>query len=314
MQPDLRVVLFAIVVAYVFITAFNFLVVGLYHRIRGTRPTHSRSYLITSRIGLAIAFVGFVCVLYGYFIEPRWVEVTHVEIRSPKIAKETGRVRIVQISDLHSAAKPLLEPRLPGLIAAEKPDLIVYTGDSLQRGAGFPVFRKLITDLSKIAPVYATAGNWDVATEVIGRLYQDTSVVYLEGRNVKQDVRGTPIWIAGIAQWHDDQVWPSMRGIPRSDFGIFLFHYPDGILEIANEHENIDLYLAGHTHGGQIALPFYGALTTNSIYDKRFEAGLYKVKNTWLYVNRGIGMTYGAPRVRFLARPEITVIDLVPQS
>jgi uncharacterized protein len=166
--------------------------------------------------------------------------------------------------------------------------------------------------LTKIAPVYATAGNWDVATEVVGHLYEGIPVTFLQGTHVKQDVRGSPIWIAGIGQWHDDQVWPAMRGIPRAQFSIFMFHFPDGIREIANE--KMDLYLAGHTHGGQVALPFYGALTTNSIYDKEYEAGLYKVKDTWLYVNRGIGMTSGAPRVRFLARPEITVIDLVPQG
>ena len=52
----------------------------------------------------------------------------------------------------------------------------------------------------------------------------------------------------------------------------------------------MDLYCAGHIHGGQIALPFYGALVTLSKYGKRFEAGLYRVGETWLYVNRGIGM------------------------
>jgi uncharacterized protein len=312
LQPDIRVLLFGICVAYVFITAFNFLVVGIYHRIKGDRQPHSRAYMVVSRTGLVIALIGTLCVLYGRFIEPYWLEVTHVEIRSAKIAQATGRVRIVHISDIHSIGRAGLEPRLPQVIREQKPDLIVYTGDSLARQDGLPNFRTLMTELTKIAPVYATAGNWDIATEVVGHLYEGTDVIYLEGKHVKQEVRGTPIWIAGIGQWHDDQVWGSMRGIPRSEFSIFMFHYPDGIREVANE--NIDLYCAGHTHGGQVALPFYGALTTNSIYDKEFEAGLYKVKNTWLYVNRGIGMTAGAPRVRFLARPEVTVIDLVPQS
>jgi predicted MPP superfamily phosphohydrolase len=75
-----------------------------------------------------------------------------------------------------------------------------------------------------------------------------------------------------------------------------------------------DLYCAGHTHGGQIALPFYGALITFSQFDKRFEAGLYDYKGMALYVNRGIGMEGGmAPRVRFGSRPEITVIDVTAE-
>lgn len=312
MQPDLRVILFIFCIAYIFVTALNFLIVGIYRRIRGERKPHSRIYMVVSRIGLAIAFVGFLCVLYGRYIEPYWPEVTHVEIKSPKIAKASGKVRIVHISDLHTPGTPALETKLPALIAAQKPDLIVYTGDSLSQATGLPIFQKLMKDLTQIAPVYATAGNWDVATQVLGHLYEGTSVKYLQGTNVRQDVRGTPIWIAGISQWHDDQVWPSGRGIPATDFSIFLFHFGDGIQDQAAQR--FDLYCAGHTHGGQVALPFYGALTTNSTFDKEYEAGLYRVKKTWLYVNRGIGMTSGAPRVRFLARPEITVIDLLPQS
>jgi predicted MPP superfamily phosphohydrolase len=75
---------------------------------------------------------------------------------------------------------------------------------------------------------------------------------------------------------------------------------------------HFDLYLAGHTHGGQIALPFYGALITYSRYDKKYEAGLYREGSTTLYVNRGLGLAHEPmPEARFWARPEVTVIDLV---
>jgi len=75
----------------------------------------------------------------------------------------------------------------------------------------------------------------------------------------------------------------------------------------------VDLYCAGHTHGGQVALPFYGALVTFSKYGKRFETGLYRVGETRLYVSRGIGMEGGKiPRVRFCSRPEVTVIEIHP--
>ncbi|MEJ2705392.1 MAG: hypothetical protein P8Z79_23375, partial [Sedimentisphaerales bacterium] len=76
----------------------------------------------------------------------------------------------------------------------------------------------------------------------------------------------------------------------------------------------VDLYLAGHTHGGQVALPFYGALVTLSEYGKEYESGKYQVGTTTLYVNRGIGMEGGpVPRVRFWARPEITVFEVMPK-
>ncbi len=74
---------------------------------------------------------------------------------------------------------------------------------------------------------------------------------------------------------------------------------------------NVDLYLAGHTHGGQIALPIYGALITLSKFGKKYESGMYTVDDTILYVNRGIGGHASA--VRFFARPEITVFEVGPK-
>ncbi|UCD15100.1 MAG: metallophosphoesterase, partial [Candidatus Omnitrophota bacterium] len=90
-------------------------------------------------------------------------------------------------------------------------------------------------------------------------------------------------------------------------------HSPDLAQDL--EGLNIDLYLAGHTHGGQVNVPFYGALITCSRYGKKYESGKYRVNNMVLYVNRGIGMEGGdAPRVRFLCRPQITIFDIGPAS
>jgi hypothetical protein len=91
---------------------------------------------------------------------------------------------------------------------------------------------------------------------------------------------------------------------------VLLYHYPDEIALAAAQ--GVDLYLAGHTHGGQVRIPWYGAVITLTRTGKRFEWGPYAMGDTRMYVNRGIGMEGGtAPRVRFLARPEVTVFDLV---
>jgi predicted MPP superfamily phosphohydrolase len=80
----------------------------------------------------------------------------------------------------------------------------------------------------------------------------------------------------------------------------------------AAAEEKVDLYLAGHTHGGQIRLPLFGAVFTASSYGKRYEQGLYEIGETTLYVSRGLGMEgQGAPRARFLCPPEIVAVDLV---
>jgi predicted MPP superfamily phosphohydrolase len=73
----------------------------------------------------------------------------------------------------------------------------------------------------------------------------------------------------------------------------------------------VDICLAGNTHGGQVCLPFVGAITGSS-NDRKYLAGLYRVDQTWLYVNRGIGMSDAGPAIRFGARPEVTVIEISP--
>jgi predicted MPP superfamily phosphohydrolase len=74
----------------------------------------------------------------------------------------------------------------------------------------------------------------------------------------------------------------------------------------------VDLYLAGHTHDGQIRLPLYGALVTSSVYGRRYASGLFREGDTTMYVSRGIGFEGGGlPRARFLCRPEVVSVDLV---
>jgi predicted MPP superfamily phosphohydrolase len=121
------------------------------------------------------------------------------------------------------------------------------------------------------------------------------------------------LWLAGVAVEQEMRVDQALQAAPRDAFTVFLYHYPDLISDIAAR--GIDLYLAGHTHGGQVALPFYGAIITLSKFGKKYEAGLYRIDQTSMYVNRGIGMEGGtAPRVRFWARPEITIIEIAPET
>ena len=77
----------------------------------------------------------------------------------------------------------------------------------------------------------------------------------------------------------------------------------------------MDLYLAGHTHGGQIRLPLYGPMATGSRYGRRYAAGLFQEKDTTLYVSRGLGFEGGGmPRARFLCRPEAVNIELTGRA
>ena len=228
-------------------------------------------------------------------------------------------MRIVHISDLHCDPKARNEPKLPGEIRDLRPDLIVYTGDSINSLGGLSNFRRCLTEIAEIAPTYVTRGNWD---RYFGRVdfFGNTGVTELDGANERVMAAGTSLWVAGAAVM--DHLQPhqaaefldeTVEGMPEDEFRLFLYHYPDLIYSLVDR--KIDLHCSGHTHGGQVAMPFYGALLTASQYGKKFEAGLYRPgPNTHLYVTRGIGMEGNAPRVRFCCRPEISLIEIAPDG
>jgi predicted MPP superfamily phosphohydrolase len=260
---------------------------------------------------LVLGTVGTVCVVYGFTVEPTWIEVTRVEVALVHLPSGSPTVRVVHVSDLHVDDTPGNEQALPALVAAERPDLIVFTGDSLNAIEGRDRFLACLERLAALAPLYAVKGNWDVIQFADHRVLEDSRARLLDGDVVDVEVKGVRLALAGLRFGREREVGRVLERLPRDRPVVWLHHTPDLILELADA--GVDLVLAGHTHGGQVRLPLYGALLTLARHGKRFEAGLYREQGTWLYVNRGLGMEGGhAPRVRFLCRPEVTVLDLVP--
>ena len=258
---------------------------------------------------LALGGIGVLCLIDGFFYEPYHPEVTNVRVVTPKLTHGGASIRIVQISDLHAEPKERAQARVVELIREAKPDLICFTGDAVN-GLYFAGFHRFVSQLQEIAPVYGVRGNWD-HPEDSGVLYGPFPQSLLNGNAQELTIKGQKIVLGGMHADELASIAPRFASDP-SAFKVFLYHYPDAITAV--KAAGIDLYLSGHTHGGQVRLPFYGALVTFSRYDKKYEAGLYHESDTYMYVNRGIGMEGGrAPRVRFLDRPEVTVIDIVPQ-
>lgn len=297
--------LFVLVIAAVYAAAFLFLA----ERVIAFARKRPRKLGRIEFVAYALAGVGVLCFLDGYFIEPYWPQVTHVTLKTAKFPPGSAPLRIVHISDLHTDPKPHAEAKVLKLIREQRPDLICFTGDAANEN-GVAQFRAFMTELGKIAPVYAVRGNWDEPWES-HMLYDYLPVNLLGPKATEVEIKGHQLAIGGL---HADEVASIAERYSgdASAYRVFLYHYPDAVDEVATA--NIDLYLAGHTHGGQIRLPFYGALITFSRYDKKYEAGSYQLGKTAMYVNRGIGMEGGKPpRVRFLDRPEVTVIEVVPQ-
>jgi predicted MPP superfamily phosphohydrolase len=303
--------LFVATVAAVFVSAAGTLVRITGERIR-RRPPPSRFSRWYRGTALTLGAVGILCVAYGRFVEPYWPEVAHVRLESAKLPVGSRSIRVVQLSDLHCDPTVRLEERLPEIVAAERPDAIVFTGDAINSPAALDVFRRCASRLAAIAPTYAVLGNWDVWFWSGIDLYAGTGVHELDGTGAALDVGAARLWIAGVAVEHEALTQRALEAASPGAFTVFLEHYPDDIEPVARTGR-VDLYCAGHTHGGQVALPGYGAILTLSRFGKRYESGLYRVGETRLYVNRGIGMEGGsAPRVRFWARPEVTVFEIAP--
>jgi predicted MPP superfamily phosphohydrolase len=258
-----------------------------------------------------LAIVGISCLIYGYFIEPYWIDVRHVGIETDKLKQ--ADLTIVQISDLHCDKKIRNETKLADIINALDPDVVVFTGDALNTPRSLPVFKKMMSDIRARMGKYAVRGNFDVWYRNKLDLFRGTGFIELDGQSATLAKNNEKFTISGLSVDARFGDLSFLDILPPDAYNILIFHYPGINEEISGSP--IDLFLSGHTHGGQIALPFYGALITLSKYGKKYESGRYDIFGKVLYVNRGIGMEAGiAPRVRFFARPEVTVFHIKPKS
>lgn len=284
-------------------------IIAYLHR-RGCHQTTGR--LLTSPAMIVIhilAVTGIACVCYGYFIEPYNLQINTIRIETDKL-KNTS-LRIVQISDVHCDKKARLEPLLGEFINPLNPDIIVFTGDAINSPAGLELFRSTMAGLHATIGKFAVTGNWD--TQRMTNLDRFTGTGF---ELLNQDVRflekdGQTFCIAGLGYTKGPQSWPVISKLKPDYFTVFLFHTPDFVYWLKGLP--IDLYLCGHMHGGQIALPFVGSMVIPSIGSK-YVQGLNDYEHIPVYTNRGIGMTGFAPRIRFLSRPEITVFEIVPKA
>jgi hypothetical protein len=278
-------------------------------RRRRHRPANR---LLTSPAMIVIhilAAVGVVCFFYGYLIEPYNIEINTIRIETDKL-KNTS-LRIVQISDLHCNKNPRLEPLLAEFINPLNPDIIIFTGDADNSTAGLELFRSTMTGLHASIGKFAVTGNGDTQRIANPDRFTGTGFEVLN-----QDVRflekaGETFCVAGLDYMQGPHSGPVITRLKQDYFTVFLFHTPDFVFWLKGLP--VDLYLCGHTHGGQVAMPLIGPLITTSI-GKKYVRGLNDYEGIPVYTNRGIGMAGWGPPVRFGSRPEIAVFEIVPKA
>jgi predicted MPP superfamily phosphohydrolase len=268
--------------------------------------------LLTTAINLIITAIS----AYATWVEPFRITVTRAELHSPKLAGQIP-VRLLHISDLHVERVALRERELLRLVGVLAPDAIVITGDYINlsrvHDAGAQAeARQLLADLCALArcPVYAITGSPPVdLPDIVPDVFEGVPINWLLDTSRDVQINGQCLRLVGLSCQRERSLdVPQLRRLLADDhsdaFTLLLYHSPDLMPEAVDL--GVDLYLCGHTHGGQIRLPLFGALITSSQFWKRYEMGRYEEGGTTLYVSRGLGMEgLGTPRARFLAPPEI---------
>lgn len=275
-------------------------------------------------VGFAVLLIGLY--VYAYFIEPKNLHVTRYDYSSPMLDGLQRPIVIAQISDLQSEHVSGYEERVMKTLSALKPDMIVYTGDYLQIGnrdvyvSEAYRMNALIRKMDWTPPFgsYAVLGDSDLTDEWT-RVFEGTSVKLLSNQTTVVQLPGVRVSLIGIAprtsrcptaaRLLEEAGMPDGRYLP-----IYVGHSPDFVRSL-DQRGGPFLELAGHTHGGQVQLPFAGALITLSKLPKKYADYYGTYGSGTLSVSRGIGMErYDAPRLRFLCDPEIRLITLHPMS
>ena len=259
------------------------------------RLTHSRRRWWILRLAIVADIVLALCLVDGFLLEPRMLTITRISAISPKVA---STLKIVHVTDIHFEMKTSLTEKILVAIKRENPDLIFVTGDIHQLGKyDKSQFGDFLSRLCSIAPTYGVTGFDDELA--LKQASGQFCVMNTSWDDIT--IRGTTVHLQGLH---------ATKGIPDiGAFHIVLMHSPDGILSAAGRYA--DWCFAGHTHGGQVRLPFWGAITTAAATGKQYEYGRYKVGKMNVFVSRGIGLEpCPAPQVRFLCPPEIVVLVL----
>ncbi len=278
-------------------------------------------------VGLATAvqLAAFVALIWGAMIEPFRLQLSELSLFTDRLPADAPPIRILHITDLHVERLTRRETAVLQQIAQTRPDIILITGDYVnlsynQDPETHAQVRRLLRQMTAPHGVYAVLGSPPVdLREEIVPLFDGLPVTLLRQSWTKVDLgAGRQLVLVGMDCTHHlptdrARLANLMTAVPNSAPQVFLYHSPELMPQAVEQ--GIDLYLCGHTHGGQVRLPFIGPILTSSQLGRQYVMGLYKDGRTHLYVSRGIGLEgLSAPRVRFLAPPEMALITLHGQS
>jgi predicted MPP superfamily phosphohydrolase len=260
----------------------------------------------------------------GTFAYARWFETRRLQtsrVTVPLASDGRAPLKLLHLSDLHASPVVNLSYIESALARALewKPDVICVTGDFITQRFDEPErYAKILRRLSDAAPCFATLGNHDgglwagqcggyADVKWISDVLRDGKISLLQNTAAQIRVRDWPIQFVGVGDVWARTVDPTtaFRAAKSGSTTILLSHNPDAKDDLAPFHW--DLMLCGHTHGGQLRVPWLGATPFAPVQDKRFVAGLHRWSKRWMHITKGIGNVYG---LRINCPPEVSFLTL----
>jgi len=289
------------------------------------------------------AAVGAAAIGYAAVVERNWFVLRRFEI--PVLPPGTGPLRVLHISDAHlTPGRKRLMSWVRSLDDLD-PHLVVNTGDSIAHRESVELF------LDSLGPLLDRPGVFVLGSNDIYAPRPGNPAMYLRGPSSYRHKKTTPdlpweklrdgmaaagwldlnnkrgqlttggldIALAGVHDSHinrDRYADVAGRANPDADLRLGIMHSPEPRLLDRFAHDGYQLLLAGHTHGGQLCLPWYGTLVTNCGLERQRARGLHRHPvggQAWLHVSAGLGTSPWAP-ARFACRPEASLLTLVPRD
>jgi predicted MPP superfamily phosphohydrolase len=293
---------------------------------------------------LALGVAGLGCLGYAGFYEVNAFRLRRVEI--PVLPKGSAPVRILHFSDLHLTPRDVARQKWVSKLAALEPDLVIDTGDNLAHVDAVPFVTRSLGRLLDLPGVYVWGSNDYYAPgfknpllyltqperrgspkvktlpwRELGRSFKEAGWIDLTHTRATLEINGIRIGFRGTDDAHLDlDRYEDVAGPIDSDdvdVAIGVTHAPYLRVLDAMTADGHDLIVAGHTHGGQVCVPFYGALVTNCDLDPARVKGLSSHsaggRTAALHVSAGLGTSPYAP-IRFACPPEATLMTLVART
>jgi predicted MPP superfamily phosphohydrolase len=297
---------------------------------------------VIGRLAAAVALAGAGCFAYGVFVERQAYTLRRA---TAQVLPEGQRpLRVLHISDMHLSTDRRTLVRWVADLAGLRPDLVVTTGDNLSQAQALPLVYEAYERLFAFPGVFVFGSNdyfapnpvnplrylgmprtrtrqreglphRELRAELVARGWHD-----VEDQRIELAVDGRLVEVRGTKDAHLElDMYEKVAGPPDPSavLSIGVTHAPYLRLLNAMTADGLDLVMAGHTHGGQVCVPFYGALTTNCDLDAARVKGLsshtYGNRTAALHVSAGLGTSPYAP-YRFACRPEATLLTLVARG